>query len=285
VVIDSQPASEALFTARKSGQGWFRADCPYCLDATGKADRRQSLGIKPSIAFFMCFKCGVRGRLKDVTPTEPARKQEDEDAPPRIPPPPFYEPLGADDAWGSIFLSDPRRYLVDRGVTQLTVAQARIGAVLEGPYSGRIIVPVLDVDEETWLGYSARDWTGQAQLRYKYPKGMRRGHVLYNQAALYRETDDPVVLVEGVFDALPYWPDAVACLGKPGDVHRYIMYEARRPIAVCLDGDAHEEGWCLSRQLRLHGVRSGSVRLPPCSDPNSVEPRWLREEARRCIQF
>jgi hypothetical protein len=114
---------------------------------------------------------------------------------------------------------------------------------------------------------------------------MQRAKFLYNQAALYVETDAPVLIVEGVFDALPYWPHAVACLGKPGEVHRWLMTEAKRPIAVVLDGDAWEEGWGLSEWLRTEvNVPVGFVRLPPCTDPGSVDPAWLREEAKQCTR-
>jgi hypothetical protein len=275
-----------LLSARRSGDGWFRANCPYCLETSGKEDRRQSLGIKPSIAFFSCFKCGARGRLPDdfeavridLAPALPS-------APEAMQPPEGYEPLWTADARSSLFLGRPVTYLAQRGVSEQAVREARIGATLSGKFSGRIIAPVLDLDGRTWLGYVGRDWTGRAELKYRYPLGMQRAKFLFNQAALYIETDEPALVVEGMFDALPYWPDAVACLGKPGDIHRRLLAEAARPLAICLDGDAHEEAWALSELLRLRGRRAGAVRLPPCMDPNTVSRDWLREEARRCVTY
>jgi len=273
----------ALVGGRRTSSGWVRANCPFCAMSTGKPDRRQSLGIKPSIAYYTCFKCGARGRFKgspeDLVISEP----EEQTAPAKIGPPDGFESLGDPWAWDSIFLRRPVQYLSGRGIPYGTVLDARIGAVLFGKWGGRIVVPVLDVDQETWLGFSARDWTNEAQLRYRYPAGMQRGKLLYNQAAVYVETSTPLLVVEGVFDALPYWPDAVACLGKPGAIHREILLDARRPIAVCLDGDAHEEGWALAQFLTLNGKTSGAVRLPPQKDPNTVEPEWLKEEAKRCL--
>lgn len=286
--VDPEPAETALANARRSGGGWWRAACPYCLDETGKPDKRQSLGIKPAIQFFQCFKCGARGRLRDVPDDVlvlEARAAKLDKTPAPLPrKPQEYEPMWGDDAWDSIFLQRPLRYIKARGVTRRTCQEARIGCALDGYLAGRIIVPVLDVDESTWLGYSARDWTDKLDPRYRYPRGMARGTLLYNWAAVYRATDVPLIVVEGVFDALPFWPDAVACLGKPGDYHRRLLADSTRPIAVCLDGDAHEEGWALSEYLRLEGSRAGSVRLPPGADPNTVEPGWLRQEAIQCIQ-
>ncbi len=282
--VDGEPAGLALLEARRSGDGWYRANCPYCLERTGKADRRQSLGIKPAISFFTCFKCGVRGRLPDDTGFVAPESKDSKDEV-KIEAPPGFEAMHDDDAWSSLFLGDARSYLIKRGITRTIVGQAGIGAVVFGKLAGRIVVPCFDLDNMTWLGYSARDWTGKQEPKYKYPIGMRRALFLYNQLALYRETEEPVLIVEGVFDALPYWPDVVACLGKPGEIHKQLMEDpaVTRPIAVCLDGDSHEEAWALSERLRFSGKRSGYVQLPPCTDPNTVDREWLREEARRCL--
>lgn len=287
--VDPEPAETALAGARRSAGGWWRANCPYCAIDTGKPDRRQSLGIKPVISFFMCFKCGTRGRLREVPDDvlvmeARAAKLRGEAPPPIKAPPEGFEPIWDEDAWSSLFLEEPRSYLAGRGVTREIAQEAQIGICSDGYLAQRIIVPVLDIDQHTWLGYSARDWTSKQDPRYRYPRGMARGVLLYNWAALYEPTDVPLIFVEGVFDALPYWPDASAALGKPGDYHRRLLLGAERPIAVCLDGDAWEEGWALSEYLQLNGKPAGAVRLPPGSDPNNVDHDWLREEARRCTQ-
>lgn len=284
--FDSEPAELALADARPSGDGWFRANCPYCLEQTGKEDRRRSLGMKPLISFFTCFKCGARGRLQNIPDevmlvarrTAPAPEVE------VVEPPEAYEPL-ADD-WDSIFTAVPLSYVEGRGISREAIDEARVGACLSGGWRGRVIAPVLAVDQRTWLGYVGRDYTGRNELRYRYPKGMKRGRFLYNEAAIYAVTEEPLIFVEGIFDALPYWPDGTAGMGKPGDLHRRLLGQevVTRPIAVCLDGDAWEEGWALSEYLTLSGRRAGSVRLPPGSDPNTVPTTWLKEEARRCIR-
>lgn len=286
--VDPEPAETAMGEAVRSAGGWWRANCPYCLEETGKADRKRSLGLKPAIAFFACFKCGVRGRLRDVPDEvmlleQKLAKLRGEAPPPPVGKPDGYEPLWDDEAWTSLFLQTPREYLLSRGVSRQVAQEAGIGVVTDGKLAQRLIVPVLDVDQHTWLGFSARDWTGKQEPKYRYPRGMARGSLLYNWAAIYEETDVPLIFVEGVFDALPYWPDSSAGLGKPGDYHRRLLCGARRPIAVCLDGDAWEEGWSLAQYLQLNDRRAGAVRLPPGSDPNTVDHGWLREEARRCL--
>ncbi len=288
-MVDQMTLDEVLTAAsglRVQASGWLRANCPFCLLQSGKADRRASLGVKPKICYFACFKCGARGTHPGLAEAgvqvAVAAVAKIEEAP-NVGPPEGFARLDG-DAVGSVFFDEPVRYLRSRGITDETVIAAGLGAVLFGYWGGRIVVPVLDAAEQTWLGFSARDWTNKSALRYRYPKGMARGKLLYNEAAVYRETDQPLLLVEGVFDALPYWPDAVACLGKPGAYHKQLLLEARRPIAVCLDGDAHHESWATSEYLRLHDKVAGAVQLPPGADPNTVPTTWLREESIRCLQ-
>ncbi len=130
----------------------------------------------------------------------------------------------------------------------------------------------------------ARDYTGLSSVPYLYPKRMRRPELLYNEPALYVETDVPVLVCEGVFDAAVAFPDSVACLGKPLQAHVEKLRRARRPVVVCLDGDAWEEGWALAQTLKLHGVCAGNLRLPPKTDPEELGRgrKWLMQEARRC---
>lgn len=290
---EQEQVVRALARARKSGHnGWYRADCPFCADVVGKVDRRQSLSVKPSIYYYKCLRCLTRGRLPEdedevssLVAAEEMRADPELTARPKvIDPPDGYELLGVRDAWEAMSLEHVTGYLVRRGVTFEAARRARVGVTFEGRYRNRIVVPVLDADEETWLGFSARDLTGDAFAKYLYPPGMDRGKLLYNQAAVYVESEEPLIAVEGVFDALPYFPDAVGFLGKPGKAQLDILLDSSRPVAVCLDGDAHEEGWAVAEMLKFQGLRAGAVRLPPGMDPNTVDRAWLRDEARRSVR-
>jgi DNA primase len=112
---------------------------------------------------------------------------------------------------------------------------------------------------------------------------MQRGKILYNAKALYADSTLPIIAVEGVFDALPYWPHAVAFLGKPSYEQIEMLYETDRPVVVVLDGDAWRESWALAERLKLAGKKAAMVRLPPKTDPNDVDRKWLVLEARKAI--
>ena len=55
------------------------------------------------------------------------------------------------------------------------------------PYAGRVIIPILDEDDITWLGWVGRTWY-PSDKAYTYPKGMNRGNMLYNPRALRAPT-------------------------------------------------------------------------------------------------
>jgi DNA primase len=112
---------------------------------------------------------------------------------------------------------------------------------------------------------------------------MARGEIVYNVRAAWLG-EAPLFIVEGAFDALALWPDGLALLGKPSPPQIELLVECSRPVVVVLDGDAWEEGWALAQRIRFRGKRAGSIRLPPCTDPDEVPRQWLDEEAERCLR-
>jgi hypothetical protein len=273
---------EALARSRLPMRGgWARANCPFCEARTGKPDRKQAFAVLLPVGKFHCFKCGVAGRLRHVPDhlnrlPEPTREEIE-----AFDPPDGFLPLYEYPGDSAIVTGPARRYLRSRKLPQSMWGEAGIGAVLSGFWGGRVIIPVLGADRQ-WLGYVGRTWV-KSDRPYLYPKGMQRGEVLYNHSALLVDTDVPVMVVEGVFDALALWPNAVAVLGKPSHFQIDALAVAKRPVAIVLDGDAHYEGYALSMKLKLMGQRAGFVRLPPKTDPDEVDKTWLLNEAKECV--
>jgi DNA primase len=128
-----------------------------------------------------------------------------------------------------------------------------------------------------------RTWF-KSDRAYSYPKGMNRGDVLYRGAQLWEHTDEPLIVVEGVFDALYMWPHGVALLGKASEYQMEALFESPRPVVIILDGDAWEEAYAMKLRLQLHGKKHvGHVRLPPKKDPDDMPRDWLAEEIRRAL--
>ena len=274
------------------GRAWSRVSCPFCAD-DGHIDRKHSLGVSSSTGRYECFRCGTKGRLDappDPSAVFPSREEQRERV--LMPPPDEYVALASDRGMRAASLSPAREYLNGRGVCDTAVwRKYQIGAAADGYWAGRVIIPMLSHEDGEWLGWIARLWCkpsphaeGRHGMKYLYPKGMPRGQTFWNHRALFVESDDPVMVVEGALDALPFDEDAVACLGKLSHAQMDALQETARPVVAVLDGDAWAESWALAARLRFEGKRAGFVRLPPKVDPDEVDPEWLREEARRSLE-
>lgn len=257
-------------------------NCPLCPTRYGSPNRTWSCVFYWASGFYKCFRCkaiGVVDGWADQT-VQVSSLQEPQDA--------QKEPIVLEGFYAfadevmrtSMTAREPIGYLHSRGVSDATIRDVGIGMCINGELRDRIVVPLVDPHGELW-GAVGRSWL-PSPLPYRTLAGMDRGR-LFNEAAIYVETTDPVMLVEGVFDALPYWPDAAACLGKPNEPQIRRLLHAKRPVAVCLDGDAWREGKALALRLMVEGKHTGFVRLPGGTDPNKLDPDWLRGEARACI--
>lgn len=267
----------AILGRRVSSGGWIRVNCPFCEQRKGTADTRHSFGVKEATGRWHCYRCESWGYLRG-----------DGFVPRLVPkptvtgfqPPSHYISILSDKLVGSKVAQAGVDYVRKRRVPEVCWQDAAIGLALTGVDAYRVIVPCLNPDG-SWWGWFGRSWV-PCDLGYKTAPGMSR-EKLYNARALAVETERPVLVVEGVLDALPYWPDAVACLGKPGEPQFDRLLDARRPVAVCLDGDAWEEARVLAWRLKMRGRRAGFVRLPAASDPNSIDQDWLRAAAAECV--
>lgn len=276
----NEVAAQALASARfTTSTGFARADCPFCAGQVGRSDRKQCLAINVRTGWWRCWKCRTQGRLGGFDQVG----TEDRQCTVGAEPPEGYLPLCEEPAASALSADAARSYLRGRGLTDERVwDEAEIGVVLTGRWANRVVVPVVSSAGE-WWGWTSRLWSRGARNPHRHMPGMVLGGGLYNHRALLEDTEAPLILVEAVFDALPYWPDAVACLGKPRQAQVRSLVESGRPVAVALDGDAWEEGEMLALRLQFEGRRAAAVRLPPKEDPNSVDPGWLREEVRRCL--
>lgn len=277
----AQEASKAAF--RTNGSGYARTNCPFCVEKLGKSDRKRCFSVNHDTGFYRCFRCGTSGRLLGFNdpyspPEEPKPQQPSTEA---ASPPENYLPVYEGDGLTAFTLAPARKYLASRNLSVDQQAEAKIGACATGRYGQRVVVPLLDSDRDTWLGWVARSWKKDAERKYLYPRGMVRS--LYNHAILLEESDEPVYVVEGVFDALALWPYAVAVLGKPTEQHIEALISARRPVVMVLDGDAWEEGWALSMRLKMEGQTAGNIRLAPGVDPDEVDLADLWEAAKTSL--
>lgn len=287
--------------AGAKGSGWLRANCPICPAATGKEDRKRSLGLNRATGGLNCPKCGLHGRLppdlRDELGIELASFSNGRqvEVKPNVGAPQGFLELFAPGAGQSVMYDAARAYLTwpsdekingysCRGLNPAHCAAARVG-IASGFWGGRIICPIPDMEAPSgpWVGWFARDYMGRQDGKHLYSKGMDRNRAFFNYSALLEATDIPLIVVEGCLDAVAVWPHGFPVLGKPLESHFRVLAACKRPVAVVMDGDAVDEGWALSTRLRMLGQRAGCVKLGPKMDPDEIPLPELMDACKRSI--
>lgn len=283
---------QAIDDAVCTGGEWWRSNCPVCASRTGKEDLRRSFALRPE-GYYLCHKCGVRGWSKTVKDSigdewaidmmadgldEVYRRQES--SPECKKPPHSYVALGTNEGKTAISVAWARNYLIERGVPEDLWGPLQLGACASGFFAGRIIIPVMSADGD-WNGFVARGALPGVEPKYLYPKGFNRASYFFNEPALNAKVGDnePIIITEGVFDAIKLFPHAVACLGKPTkkQVTKLVQNEGDPIYACMLDADAQAEGQALQMKLTLMSKRAFYVPLPPGEDPGSMSLKKLRQ--------
>jgi len=127
------------------------------------------------------------------------------------------------------------RFLKNRGITQEDITKYNIGFCYEGPYKDRVIIP--SYDENGIINYFiARAFIDGIQ-KYKNPPSDAKSAIGWE---LYINWDAPIVLVEGVFDALTIKRNVIPLFGKI--IHEKLMKKLVRStvnrVYIALDPDA-----------------------------------------------
>lgn len=269
--------NRALSEARPMPSGFLRSRCPFCWELEGSRPRKLNFAINPETGSYSCWKCSKWGRFSDLSTLANLKLtvvKVDQFEPPES----FVALRDVRDNFGEhlgAYLYVNRT----RGVSDEAIDACEIGHCTTGQYAGCVVIPVKEFGE--WRGFVARKLT---KSEYRYPSGMQRGSLFFNGDALWQSTDEPIMLVEGCLDALPYWPNAVAVLGKPSAEHKRILQSVKRPLAICMDADAQGTGWALAEVLKLQGVNAKYISLPPGYDPAEVDPVWFHGMVENAFQ-
>lgn len=266
----SQLVLDAVAGRRPNARGKVRTNCPFCETIVHKVDRKQCLEVSMVSGWWKCYRCESEGHIdRDELPFDPNTiVVQPKGEAPAVNLPEGFVPLWLPEGQTSFACAAARKYIRQHrvGVTQSILEQAKIGACVRGRFMGRVVVPIYKAGR--MVGYVGRAWRKKHPMAYLYSEGFSRSDTLYNEDALYVTTDEPVLVVEGVFDTFPFFPNAVAVLGKPSYDQVAMLCNARRPILIVFDGDAHAEATSLARQLRVVGKRAAALRLPPGVDPD-----------------
>ena len=125
-------------------------------------------------------------------------------------------------------------YLYSRGITEEDLLKYNIGYCDEGKYSNRIIIPSYDSDGKLNF-YVGRDFYNST---LKYLNSFTSKNVIGFD--LFINWSEPIILCEGVFDAIAFKRNAIPLFGKTVSkkLEKKIIEYQVKTIYLALDNDA-----------------------------------------------
>ena len=166
-----------------------------------------------------------------------------------------------------------KNYLNARGITDKLIEKYQIKCCSEGRYKDRIIVPSFDVDAKINF-FIARNIYREG-IKYLNPS-IRKSLIVFNE--LFISWENPVILVEGVFDALKVDYNCVPILGTAleSSVIKDRIIEHETTVYLMLDNDAYEKQLDIIERFLSFGIKVYNVIIDK-KDPGSMSRQEILE--------
>lgn len=146
-------------------------------------------------------------------------------------------------------------YVKKRGITGYDIIRYKMGYCDSGNYGGRIVVP--SYDEYGKLNYFVARSYHDGGMKYKNPPVSKNVIVFEDQI----NWNHPIVLCEGIFDAIAIRRNAIPMLGKfiPKKLETKLLEKQVKRIYILLDDDARTEALSLEQKLKSYGIEVSQV--------------------------
>ena len=156
-------------------------------------------------------------------------------------------------------------YLQNRGITKGDVIRYGIGYCDEGLYANRVIIPSYNSDGE--LNYFVGRSIYKDGMKYKNPP-ISKNVIGFD---LFINWKEPIVLCEGVFDAIAIRRNAIPLFGKtvPKKLKRKIYEKNVTSIYILLDRDAIKDSIKIIDDFMNNGIDVYFVNLTD-EDPSDM---------------
>lgn len=188
-------------------------------------------------------------------------------------------PSGFRPLWETSGLHPERKhaqlYLKRRGVLPEDIMRYNIGYCETGHFAGMVIIPSYDSD---------------GQLNFFTGRAYRPGGFTHVNPAVSKnivgfelhttfQPDVPLVIVEGVFDAMAVRRNAVPLFGKYllGQLRSKILTSGVKQVYVALDADATKDSLDIVFELRKYNIDARVVDVPKGQDPGSYKFNKMAE--------
>ena len=167
--------------------------------------------------------------------------------------------------------SDPlfkhaHNFCKSRNIHAEDIVRYNIGYCDTGPYSNRLIIP--SYDAEGVLNYFvARDFFKNSTMKYKNPP-VSKNIIMFENLVTFTK---PVVLVEGIMDAIAVRRNGIPMLGKvPSKQLLTKLIKFKPKVFIALDSDAQKDAMILTQQLMNYGIEVTNIPFDGTDDPSSI---------------
>ena len=157
------------------------------------------------------------------------------------------------------------KFIMERGLTMEDVVRYNLHYCLNGVYQNRIIVPSYDSNGQ--LNYFVGRDFYKGGMKYKNPP-IPKDIIGF---ALYIDWSQPIVLCEGVFDAIAIKNNSIPLFGKTilPKLFEKILTKKVKHIIISLDEDAFQDSLKMIKKFFDNGISVNFVKLTN-SDPSDL---------------
>ena len=251
--------------------------CPFCNH------HKKKLQINLDTQRWHCWVCDSKGRsiqsllrklnvdlrdiavVKDVYGDEPEYDTKEEFVAKLQLPKEFkqlyFKPKGINPLYNQAL-----HYLNKRGITKADIVKYNIGYCEDGLYNGRVIIPSYD-DNGDLNYFVARSFYEDEKMKYKNPPVSRDVIVFENMI----NWNEPITLVEGVFDSFSVKRNVVPLLGKflLSKLKNKIMEKGVKDVTIMLDSDAVEDSTKHTEWFQKNGIKVRNI-IPTDKDAGEM---------------
>ena len=275
VVINTLDSSLGVGTSLKGSEQAHH--CPFCNH------HKKKLQINLETQKWHCWVCDARGarihsllkKLKVDYKTiqiindiygDYEYTSNVEDYPEKLELPNEFKPLYKKPKSINPIYNQAIHYLKQRGIGVDEMLKYNIGYCEDGLYGGRIIIPSYNEDGE--LNYFvARSFYEDVKMKYKNPPVSRNVVVFDNQI----NWEEPITLVEGVFDAFSVKRNAIPLLSKflLNQLRDKILHRGVKEINILLDSDAIDDSSKHTEFFQKNGIKVKNI-IPSDKDAGEM---------------
>jgi DNA primase len=255
-----------LGKGQSTSKGNYAFKCPFCTHHKNKmeislrtTDKREN--------FWHCWVCGAKGKTilslfkKVKAPQDkiaelnilvvPNKKDKTtEQGAPELPK--EFIPLftSVEDKVAQIEAKHALKFLKNRGITTDDITKYNIGFCKEGAYAERVIIP--SYDNLGKLNYFIARSYKDSDRKYKNPPIAAKEAIGFE---LYINWDAPIILVEGMFDALTIKRNVIPLFGKVlhDKLMKKLVESSVNRIYIALDNDARKDALKQAERLMSYG--------------------------------